>query len=149
MVPRVAAEEAQPRGRALGGSSDELRRQLHRVAQAETQHVAVEPQRGVIVMRGQYDVAEALLAGDEPVPVWADDATVLQSGAVKHLQAITGRILEVDHFVDPPVDFTGIAKSLGLKAMRITEAKDLPSTLSSAFRRPGAKLIEVVVDGSL
>ena len=28
-------------------------------------------------------------------------------------------------FVDPPVDFTGIAKSLGLEAMRITEPKDL------------------------
>jgi benzoylformate decarboxylase len=52
-------------------------------------------------------------------------------------------------FADPPVDFTGLAKSLGVEAMRVTEAKDLPSTLSSAFRRPGAKLIEVMVDGSL
>jgi benzoylformate decarboxylase len=52
-------------------------------------------------------------------------------------------------FVDPPVDFTGLAKSLGLEAIRITEAKDLASTLSSAFSRSGAKLIEVVVDGSL
>jgi benzoylformate decarboxylase len=52
-------------------------------------------------------------------------------------------------FVDPPVDFAGLAKSLGVEAMRVTEAKDLASTLSSAFRRPGAKLIEVVVDGSL
>jgi benzoylformate decarboxylase len=52
-------------------------------------------------------------------------------------------------FVDPSVDFTGIAKSLGLEAMRITEAKDLKSALASAFKRPGAKLIEVMVDGSL
>jgi benzoylformate decarboxylase len=52
-------------------------------------------------------------------------------------------------FADPPVDFTGMAKSLGLEAMRITEAKDLKSALASAFRRPGAKLIEVVVDGSV
>jgi benzoylformate decarboxylase len=52
-------------------------------------------------------------------------------------------------FADPPVDFTGLANSLGLEAMRITEAKDLKSTLTSAFKRPGAKLIEVVVDGSL
>ena len=52
-------------------------------------------------------------------------------------------------FVDPPVDFTGMAKSLGLEALRITEAKDLKPALSSAFRRPGAKLIEVVVDGAL
>src|ERR1700716_2904130 len=52
-------------------------------------------------------------------------------------------------FVDPPVDFTGLAKSFGLEAMRITEAKDLKSALSSAFSRPGAKLIEVVVDGTV
>ena len=52
-------------------------------------------------------------------------------------------------FIDPPVDFTGMAKSLGLEALRITEAKNLKPALSSAFRRPGAKLIEVVVDGAL
>jgi benzoylformate decarboxylase len=52
-------------------------------------------------------------------------------------------------FADPPVDFAGMAKALGLEAMRITEAKDLKAALSSAFKRPGAKLIEVVVDGSL
>jgi benzoylformate decarboxylase len=52
-------------------------------------------------------------------------------------------------FVDPPVDFTGLAKSLGLEAMRITEAKDIAPALKSAFNRPGTKLIEVMVDGSL
>jgi benzoylformate decarboxylase len=52
-------------------------------------------------------------------------------------------------FVDPPVDFTGLAKSLGLESMRITQAGDLKSALSSAFKRPGAKLIEVVVDGTV
>ncbi len=52
-------------------------------------------------------------------------------------------------FVDPKVDFTGLAKSLGLEAMRITEPKDVAPALKSAFNRPGTKLIEVVVDGSL
>jgi benzoylformate decarboxylase len=52
-------------------------------------------------------------------------------------------------FADPPVDFAGIAKALGLEATRITEAKDLKQTLTSAFKRPGAKLIEVVVDGTV
>jgi benzoylformate decarboxylase len=52
-------------------------------------------------------------------------------------------------FVDPPVDFTGVAKSLGLEAMRITEASELAPALKSAFSRPGAKLIEVVVDGKV
>jgi benzoylformate decarboxylase len=59
-----------------------------------------------------------------------------------------------DHFVgmdfaDPLVDFVGIAKSLGLEATRITEAKDVAPILKSAFSRPGAKLIEVVVDGTV
>ena len=52
-------------------------------------------------------------------------------------------------FVDPPVDFTGLAKSLGLEAIRITDPGQLKSTLSSAFSRPGTKLIEVVVNNSV
>jgi benzoylformate decarboxylase len=52
-------------------------------------------------------------------------------------------------FVDPKVDFTGLAKSFGLEAIRITDPRELKATLSQAFRRPGAKLIEVVVDGTV
>jgi benzoylformate decarboxylase len=52
-------------------------------------------------------------------------------------------------FADPPVDFAGIARSLGLEAMRIASPAELKDTLSSAFRRPGAKLIEVMVDGTV
>src|SRR6187455_2567581 len=52
-------------------------------------------------------------------------------------------------FVEPKVDFTALAKSLGLEAMRITEPSQLKSVLSSAFSRPGAKLIEVVVSNSV
>jgi len=50
-------------------------------------------------------------------------------------------------FIDPPVDFAGIGKSLGLEAIKITDPAELKPVLSSAFKRPGAKLIEVVVDG--
>jgi benzoylformate decarboxylase len=52
-------------------------------------------------------------------------------------------------FADPPVDFTALAKSLGLEAIRITDPGQLKSTLSSAFSRPGTKLIEVVVNNSV
>jgi benzoylformate decarboxylase len=52
-------------------------------------------------------------------------------------------------FVDPPVDFTGLAKSLGLEAIKITDPGQLKSALSSAFSRPGTKLIEVVVNNSV
>ena len=49
VVARVAAEEAQPRRLAVGGPADQLRRQPHRVAQPEAEHVAVEAQRGRVV----------------------------------------------------------------------------------------------------
>jgi benzoylformate decarboxylase len=59
-----------------------------------------------------------------------------------------------DHFVgmdfkDPQVDFTAMAKALGLEAVRVDTAQDLSSILSSTIKRPGAKLIEVVVDGTI
>src|ERR1700742_2249244 len=52
-------------------------------------------------------------------------------------------------FADPPVDFSGLAKSFGLEAIRIADPKDLKSSLSLAFARPGAKLIEVVLNNSV
>ena len=50
-------------------------------------------------------------------------------------------------FQDPPVDFAGVATALGLEAIRVDNPRELPSILSSAFNRPGTKLIEVKVDG--
>jgi len=52
-------------------------------------------------------------------------------------------------FVDPKVDFAGLATSFGLEAITITDPKTLKSTLAAAFKRPGAKLIEVMVDGTV
>src|ERR1700726_4526055 len=52
-------------------------------------------------------------------------------------------------FVDPKVDFAGIATALGLEAIKISDASELKPKLSSAFGRPGPKLIEVMVDGTV
>jgi benzoylformate decarboxylase len=52
-------------------------------------------------------------------------------------------------FVDPPADFTGLAKSFGLEAIRISDPGELKAKLSEAFARPGAKLIEVMVSNAV
>jgi benzoylformate decarboxylase len=52
-------------------------------------------------------------------------------------------------FVDPPVDFSGMATSLGLEAIRIADPAELKPKLSDAFKRPGAKLIEVVLSDAV
>ena len=52
-------------------------------------------------------------------------------------------------FAEPAVDFSGLARSLGCEAIRITDPGVLKTELGSAFRRPGPKLIEVAVDGKV
>ena len=50
-------------------------------------------------------------------------------------------------FDDPKIDFTALARSLGMPAEHITEADALPDALRRAFSTPGPKLLDVVVDG--
>jgi benzoylformate decarboxylase len=50
-------------------------------------------------------------------------------------------------FADPSIDFTALAKSLGMPAEKIVEADALPDALKRAFNSPGPKLLDVVVDG--
>ncbi|MHC2435493.1 thiamine pyrophosphate-binding protein [Bradyrhizobium sp. USDA 4451] len=52
-------------------------------------------------------------------------------------------------FIDPPVDFAGVARSLGLEAIKVTDPRELKGVLKSAFSRPGAKLIEVMVSNAV
>ena len=52
-------------------------------------------------------------------------------------------------FVDPPVDFTGVARSLGLEAIKISDPGELKAAMKSAFSRPGTKLIEVVINNAV
>ncbi|BAM92316.1 putative thiamine pyrophosphate-requiring enzyme [Bradyrhizobium oligotrophicum S58] len=52
-------------------------------------------------------------------------------------------------FADPPVDFAGLARSLGCESLRISDPNELKPTLSEAFGRPGTKLIEVMVSNAV
>ncbi len=52
-------------------------------------------------------------------------------------------------FVDPAVDFAGIARSLGLAARRITDAEQVRPALDAAIASGKPNLIEVVVEGSV
>jgi len=54
-------------------------------------------------------------------------------------------------FVDPPLDWVGLAKSMGMNAVRVTEPDTLPDVLkqSQSGSRNGPTLIDVVVDGTV
>jgi len=52
-------------------------------------------------------------------------------------------------FDDPKIDFTALARSLGVAAERIAEPGALPGALKQAFAAAGPMLLDVVVDGSV
>ena len=60
-----------------------------------------------------------------------------------------------DHYIgmdfqDPELDWIGLAKSMGMNAVRVTEPGELAGVLKTAYSRPGGPLlIDVVVDGTV
>jgi benzoylformate decarboxylase len=50
---------------------------------------------------------------------------------------------------DPPIDFTAIARGMGVTAERITEADALMPALAAAFANPGPNLLDICVDGGV
>ena len=49
-------------------------------------------------------------------------------------------------FKDPPIDFTGLARAMGVPATRITDPDDLGPAIAESTRRDGPTLLDVVVD---
>ncbi|MEA2893676.1 MAG: benzoylformate decarboxylase [Bradyrhizobium sp.] len=113
------------------------------------------PDRPVVCYSGDgsamYSIQALWTAAHHKLPL---TVVIVNNGGYRIIKQRLLAFHKDDHFVgmdfvDPPVDFCGLAKALGLEAIRITEAGQVASTLKSAFARPGAKLIEVMVDGSV
>ena len=49
-------------------------------------------------------------------------------------------------FKDPPIDFTGLARSMGVAAVRITHPDDIGPAISESTERNGPTLLDLVVD---
>ena len=52
-------------------------------------------------------------------------------------------------FKDPPVDFSGLAQSLGMTAERVDDPTKLQDALQRAYAAKAPRLIEIVVDGTV
>src|SRR5947209_5325556 len=113
------------------------------------------PERPVVCYSGDgssmYSIQSLWTAANHKLPL---TFVIVNNGGYRIIKQRLLAFHGDDHYVgmdftDPPVDFTGVAKSLGLEAIRVTDPSQLKSVLSSAFSRPGAKLIEVVVSNSV
>ena len=49
-------------------------------------------------------------------------------------------------FQDPPIDFTSLARSLGVASERVEDPATLDAALGRALANDGPNLVEVVVD---
>jgi benzoylformate decarboxylase len=113
------------------------------------------PERPVVCYSGDgsamYSIQALWTAAHHKLPL---TVVIVNNGGYRIIKQRLLAFHKDDHFVgmdfvDPPVDFSGLAKALGLETIRITKAEEVASTLKPAFGRPGAKLIEVMVDGSV
>jgi benzoylformate decarboxylase len=113
------------------------------------------PQRPVVCFSGDgsamYSIQSLWTAAHHKLPL---NVVICNNGGYRIIKQRLLAFHGDDHyvgmdFVDPPVDFSGMAKSMGLEAIRITDPAELKPKLSDAFKRPGAKLIEVVLSNSV
>jgi benzoylformate decarboxylase len=113
------------------------------------------PQRPIVCYSGDgssmYSIQSLWTAANHKLPL---TFVIVNNGGYRIIKQRLLAFHGDDHyvgmdFVDPPVDFAGVAKSLGLEATKVTDPSQLKSVLSSAFSRPGAKLIEVVVSNAV
>jgi benzoylformate decarboxylase len=113
------------------------------------------PQRPVVCLSGDgsamYSIQALWTAAHHKLPL---NVVIANNGGYRIIKQRLLAFHGDDHyvgmdFVDPPVDFAGIATALGLEAIKISGASELKPKLSSSFGRPGPKLIEVMVDGTV
>ncbi|KGT75262.1 thiamine pyrophosphate-binding protein [Bradyrhizobium japonicum] len=113
------------------------------------------PERPVVCYSGDgsamYSIQSLWTAAHHNLPL---TVVLVNNGGYRiikqRLQAFHG----TNHFVGmdfrkPSVDFTGLARSLGVRATRVSEGDQFRSILASAIERRGPELIEVIVDGAI
>ncbi len=113
------------------------------------------PERPVVCFSGDgsamYSIQALWTAAHHKLPL---SVVIVNNGGYRiikqRLLALDGDDRSCRHgFRRPPVDFAGVAKLLGLEAIRISDPAQLKPQLKSAFARPGAKLIEVMVSNAV
>jgi benzoylformate decarboxylase len=113
------------------------------------------PQRPVVCFSGDgsamYSIQALWTAAHHKLPL---SVVIANNGGYRIIKQRLLAFHGDDHYVgmdfaDPPVDFAGIAASLGLEAIRISDPTELKPQLAAAFARPGTKLIEVMVSNAV
>lgn len=113
------------------------------------------PDRPVVCYTGDgsamYSIQSLWTAAHHKLPL---TVVLINNGGYRIIKQRLKSMMGSDHFIgmdfaDPAVDFTAMARALGVEAQRVQAGTELRDVLAAGFRRPTPKLIEVVVDGRL
>jgi len=114
-----------------------------------------QPDRKVVALLGDgsamYSIQALWTAAHHKLPM---TFVVFNNGGYRIIKQRLKSFHGNDHFIgmdfaDPKIDFTALAKSLGMPAEHITEPSAVGPALRRAFSTPGPKLLDVVVDGKV
>lgn len=114
------------------------------------------PDRPVCAVIGDgssmYSIQSLWTAANQKLPM---TFVIVNNGGYRIIKQRLKAFHGSDHFIgmdfkDPPVDFTGLARSMGVTAERVDDPARLDAALEAAFsNRAGPNLVEVMCDGSL
>jgi benzoylformate decarboxylase len=113
------------------------------------------PQRPVVCYSGDgsamYSLQALWTAAHHKLPL---TVVIANNGGYRIIKQRLLAFHKDDHyvgmdFIDPTVDFVGLATALGVPAVRVTNAADLPAALAPSSARNGPRLIDVITDGSV
>jgi benzoylformate decarboxylase len=113
-----------------------------------------QPNRPVTCLSGDgsamYSVQALWTAANQKLPI---TYVICNNGGYRIIKQRLKAFHGNDHyigmdFMDPELDWVGLAKSLGMNAVRVTNPGEVADVLKAAYRRPsGPMLIDIVVDG--
>jgi benzoylformate decarboxylase len=113
-----------------------------------------QPNRPVTCLSGDgsamYSVQALWTAANQKLPI---TYVICNNGGYRIIKQRLKAFHGNDHYIgmdfkDPALDWVGLAQSMGMKAVRVTDPAELPDVLKTAYSRSGGPLlIDVVVDG--
>src|ERR1700747_627341 len=114
-----------------------------------------QPERKVVALLGDgsamYSIQALWTAAHQKLPMVF---VVFNNGGYRIIKQrlklfhSTERFIGMD-FVDPPIDFAALARSLGVRAHRINAGDEFGAAYRDALAAPEPVLLEVIVDGSV
>ena len=110
------------------------------------------PDRPVVAVVGDgsamYSIQALWTAANARLPI---TYVIANNGGYRIIKERLKSFHGVEHyagmeFKDPPIDFTGLARSLGVPAQQITDPDDIAPALTNSTRCNGPTLLDIVVD---